>query len=305
MSDLRQRVPGHSLIDQLLREWDQGTIHFGRNTNEIVIDEEARGWYWGVLGERRIAELLSALGPEWVVLHSVPAGVNGRDIDHIAIGPAGVFTINTKYHPGKKIWAAGYGLMIDGFKHSEYLQAATREVLQARNVLTRAVGWEVPVAGVIVFVDPRSLTRKAPAGGGKVDLRIHSDRDLVAGLSGPPVLTAEQVAEVAAAASLPGTWLRAPEPSTIGDHISREFAALEDAVGGSMGGRASRPPVRRARTAPPSRSRHGSTRPAKSAPRGRRPRKKASTLDRLFTRVIVPVAAFGWLWFWLTQVYGK
>jgi hypothetical protein len=37
--------------------------------------------------------------PEWTVLHSVPVGTGSTDIDHIAIGPAGVFTLNTKYSP--------------------------------------------------------------------------------------------------------------------------------------------------------------------------------------------------------------
>lgn len=50
MSDLRTRVPGQSLIEELLRQWDRGTIHVDGSTNGIVIDEEAEGWCRGVLG---------------------------------------------------------------------------------------------------------------------------------------------------------------------------------------------------------------------------------------------------------------
>ena len=54
--------------------------------------------------------MLAQLGPEWTVLHSVPVGRGKSDIDHIAIGPPGVFTINTKFSPGKDVWVAGRGM---------------------------------------------------------------------------------------------------------------------------------------------------------------------------------------------------
>jgi hypothetical protein len=53
--DLALRAPGHSLIVKLLDEWDQGRIHFGEQPDTVEIDEDARGWYWGVLGEQRVA----------------------------------------------------------------------------------------------------------------------------------------------------------------------------------------------------------------------------------------------------------
>ena len=34
-------------------------------------------------------------------------GERGSDIDHLAIGPGGVFTINAKHHAGAKIWVGG------------------------------------------------------------------------------------------------------------------------------------------------------------------------------------------------------
>ncbi|MGB3909965.1 MAG: hypothetical protein WBL06_05795 [Pseudolysinimonas sp.] len=47
--DLAQRAPGHSLIEKLLDEWNQGRIHFGGQPDTVEIDEDARGWYWGAL----------------------------------------------------------------------------------------------------------------------------------------------------------------------------------------------------------------------------------------------------------------
>lgn len=302
-------MPGHSLIDQLLREWDLGNIHFGDTTDEVVIDDVARGWYLGVLGERRVAELLTQLGDEWTVLHSVPAGVNGRDIDHVVIGPGGVFTINTKNHPGKQIWAAGFGVMIDGFKHPEYLQAAVREVRQARTALSQRIGEAVTVTGIVVFVDPSSVTRKAASGDGDVEVRILADRELLDSLSGPVVLTPSQVARIATVASEPDTWLPSPEPSTVGSHIALEFAALEQAAVWAQPHDTPKTPTARTRSdlrrPRAAATRPASSRAARSGSSSRRPRKKASLGEQLFTRVVVPLAAFGGLWFYLTQVVGK
>lgn len=56
-------------------------------------------WRAGADGERRTAAALGDLGPEWHVVHDVPDGRG--NIDHIAVGPAGVFVIETKNLNGK------------------------------------------------------------------------------------------------------------------------------------------------------------------------------------------------------------
>jgi hypothetical protein len=53
----------------------------------------------GAQGEEHVGELLNALGDAgWRVIHD--ASLGRGNIDHILIGPAGVFTIETKSHPG-------------------------------------------------------------------------------------------------------------------------------------------------------------------------------------------------------------
>jgi len=49
------------------------------------------------------------------VLHAVPIGGRGSDIDHVLIGPGGVFVLNTKTHPGGKIWAGRNAIRVNGF----------------------------------------------------------------------------------------------------------------------------------------------------------------------------------------------
>jgi Nuclease-related domain len=53
----------------------------------------------GATGEEHVGALLEALDAEgWLVIHDATLG-NGN-VDHILIGPPGVFTIETKSHPG-------------------------------------------------------------------------------------------------------------------------------------------------------------------------------------------------------------
>jgi hypothetical protein len=65
-------------------------------------------------GEEAVAARLRKLGDRWKVLHAIPVGENGSDIDHVVIGPGGLFTINTKHHPNSAVWVGGNTFMVDG-----------------------------------------------------------------------------------------------------------------------------------------------------------------------------------------------
>jgi hypothetical protein len=73
--------------------------------------------YLGYCGERLIAERLRPLERRgWVVLHDVPAmGSSPFNLDHVAIGPAGVFVVETK-SPRKfvDVGSNGHRLEFDG-----------------------------------------------------------------------------------------------------------------------------------------------------------------------------------------------
>lgn len=59
-------------------------------------------WERGAEGERRTAEALAALpAHEWTVFHDVPWPGRARaNIDHVAVGPTGVFVIDSKHWSG-------------------------------------------------------------------------------------------------------------------------------------------------------------------------------------------------------------
>lgn len=300
MSDLRQRVPGHSLVDELLRQWDLGTIHIDPESDGIVIDDEAVGWYRGVIGERRVGSLLAHLGSAWTVLHSVPIGRGASDIDHIVIGQAGVFTINTKYSPGKEVWVGDHVVQLDR-NPTDFLRNSRFEAKRASARLTAAAGTTIPVTGLIVFVDPGRLTHASPAGDRMHDptVEVLRDSELLAAFATRPIFSAEQVQRIVENAVVPTTWHDAPAPSTIGRHISLEFEALEAAVGPRLAQPAARPapvsrPVRQRAPRYPVASPARRSAPARRPPRNRKPRQ--SPLEKLFRGLVVPAAMFAVAW---------
>ncbi|MDP9696147.1 UNVERIFIED_ORG: hypothetical protein J2X79_003726 [Arthrobacter globiformis] len=173
-----------------------------------------------------VGRVLEQLGPEWTVLHAVPVGTGSSDIDHVLIGPAGVFTLNTKNHAGQPIWVADSTFMVAG-KKQRHLYNAGYEASRAAKLLARAANEPVEVAGVVVVVAPKSMTvRKEPSG-----VVVVTDRQLLRWLNGrPSVLTPRQMAVIAAAAVRPGTWHRNPPAIVEPTSLVRDFAALRSLV---------------------------------------------------------------------------
>jgi hypothetical protein len=120
---------------------------------------EERAWRAGERGEVLVAKQLRKLGPRWHVLHSIPVGLNGADIDHLVIGPGGVFSLNAKHHSGKSIWVAGETFMVDGHRQP-YVRNSRFEAERVSKCLSRVAGFPVPARGVIVPVRAVSVTVK-------------------------------------------------------------------------------------------------------------------------------------------------
>ncbi|MGH3411422.1 MAG: nuclease-related domain-containing protein, partial [Streptosporangiaceae bacterium] len=125
----------------------------------------ARAFAIGARGERAVGRKLGrwAGRHDWHVLHAVPVGRRGADIDHVVIGPFGVVTINTKA-TGTTVWVGEHGMMIGGTR-VDYVRKSRSEAVRARRLLGRALGGQVPVQSVIVFVGARrfSIVRGGPA----------------------------------------------------------------------------------------------------------------------------------------------
>jgi hypothetical protein len=64
--------------------------------------EQARAWQRGATGERHTARLLDRLTPDgYVVLHDLAVPGSRANVDHLVIGPSGVFVIDSKQWTGR------------------------------------------------------------------------------------------------------------------------------------------------------------------------------------------------------------
>ena len=106
----------------------------------------------GILGEQDVAARLDPLTRTgWRVLHSVMVNESGGDIDHVLIGPPGVFTINTKSHPGGRVDIKSDAIWVGRYR-KDYAEHALAEAAQATNRLRFASGLNVTVIPTIIIL---------------------------------------------------------------------------------------------------------------------------------------------------------
>jgi hypothetical protein len=130
---------------------------FGRRT-------DASSWEAGAKGERVVDKRLGRLRRDgWTVLSSIVKR-SGADIDHLVIGPPGVFTINTKHHRDASIWVGENMVKVNNAKQPHYLRNSRHEAASAARVLTEAVGLDVIVTPVLAFVGAASINARDSSG---------------------------------------------------------------------------------------------------------------------------------------------
>lgn len=131
------------------------------------IHTEERAWRIGAVGEEKVGAQLAKLvkkDPRWRVIHAIPVGTRGSDIDHLIVGPGGVFTANAKHHPDAKIWVGGNTVMVNGSKQP-YVRNSRHEAARASDLLTQGVGFPVFVEGLIVTVNAADVVVKSQPDG--------------------------------------------------------------------------------------------------------------------------------------------
>jgi hypothetical protein len=97
---------------------------------------DAVAWRRGAAGERRTARLLGPLERHgWVVLHDLAVPGSRANIDHLVIGPAGVFVIDSKQYRGRLRLDASGRLWHGRYPLAPTLQAVEFEADQAAQIL--------------------------------------------------------------------------------------------------------------------------------------------------------------------------
>lgn len=225
---LGDRCAGQAVMAEALRIHDEEPPRswWGRLVGASPLSPRSRPWFKGAEGELAVGRILARLGPEWTVLHAVPVGAGASDIDHVLIGPAGVFTLNTKNHSGQTVWVGERAVLVAGQKQ-HHLSHARHEAARAAKRLSAAVGEPVQVTAVLVLVDPKQLTiKQRPA-----EVNVVTTRRLLRWLQRRrPVLTPEQVERLAAAAVIPRTWHDHPPLPEDPVALQERFAALQACV---------------------------------------------------------------------------
>ena len=221
---LRLRAPASSVIAELLRV--QAAVPARTGTQRFFgrspLSVESRPWYLGALGELEVARLLDRLDSAWFAIHAVPVGSAGSDVDHIVIGPGGVFTINAKFHEGGNVWVASRRLLVNG-QRTDHLRNADFEARRVAKLLTQAAGKPVDVTPVIAIVAARRLT-----------IRERPERVVVLAAPRLPrwiqtrtaVLSTNDITEISRVAAAPSTWGHPNIPSA----DLAKFAELRTAV---------------------------------------------------------------------------
>jgi hypothetical protein len=175
---------------------------FARFFGRSPFGSDNMSWYLGAKGEIVVGSILATLPPEWTALHIVPVRSATAEIDHLVIGPGGIFTITTKHHPLGDIRVARDTLQVDG-ESVPYLRNAEFEAERVTSLVQERMPLVAPVQPVIVFADPRLLTIEQKPEQVKV-LDAEDLRPWLVRLH--PVLSAGEVQEMADLLDSPQVW---------------------------------------------------------------------------------------------------
>ena len=135
---------------------------------------DAVAWRRGAAGERRTARLLDPLERQgWAVLHDLAVPGSRANLDHLVIGPGGVFVIDSKQYRGRLQFDPSGQLWHGRYPIAPTLRAVSFEADQAAQVLpdpgvvvlpvVAVHGAQVPWGKVVVEGVPVIAARRLPS----------------------------------------------------------------------------------------------------------------------------------------------
>ncbi len=125
--------------------------------------QSVTAWSHGAVGEKVVGARLAELAPQVLAVHDRRIPGSPANIDHIAVGPSGVFVIDAKYRQTGKVEVLRTGsifrpgpprLVVGGRNCMSLVQNMPRQVETVRRTLAQmAQAPEVPVRPVLAFVN--------------------------------------------------------------------------------------------------------------------------------------------------------
>ncbi len=127
---------------------------------EVIVDRELQAAMESWLGTggdevgpraSSVGERLDRLSEEgWETVHDVPLGRQGTCVEHLLIGPGGLFTVTERRHPGLRIVGRGRAMTVDG-RPVAYLRDVRLEATRTQDRLLAAGCAQIHVRAVLVL----------------------------------------------------------------------------------------------------------------------------------------------------------
>ncbi|MEO6500512.1 MAG: nuclease-related domain-containing protein [Jatrophihabitantaceae bacterium] len=125
--------------------------------------QSTTAWKSGAVGERKLGEKLAGLGETIIALHDRRVPKSRANLDHVVIGPAGVYVIDAKRHKNAKITVRRSGgilkpartqLMVSGRDKTKLVEAMAWQVAAVRAALAASPEFaDAAVIAALCFID--------------------------------------------------------------------------------------------------------------------------------------------------------
>lgn len=137
-------------------------------------------------------DLRRALGPRWYVVDGLSFGAQG-DVDHVVVGPSGVFVIETKYTDSTMDSRTGRALV------RSWIDQSHDNARRVGLLLKHNYGHDLEVTPRVIASGSEFLTLSSEVEGADVIRRRHLKAETDRWRKLPAVLTAEEVESIRAA----------------------------------------------------------------------------------------------------------
>jgi len=166
-------------------------------------------WESGAIDENPVfneLDRLRAADSRWSYLNSVPIGKKDLHIDHLVVGPGGVFAINAKHHRNARITVTGDTVTVNGIP-KPYVRNSRNQAQRASDLLTSATRISIRVRGLVVPAGAATFTVKHQSN----TVEVVNRSALVQFLrSQPPYLDGTTIDRILGYARLSSTWRPLP-----------------------------------------------------------------------------------------------
>jgi hypothetical protein len=230
---LRERVAGQSAMCDVVRAQASAPPRglAQRIFGFTPLTASSRARYRSALGELLVGDVLENLGQHWDVLHDLP--LSETVLEHLVIGPAGVFAVRTANFGAEEAVIDGPSLVVAGETH-DAIQRAAADAGEAAAILSAAAGESVRVRPLLVVVEPKRLAVKRAATGVRVLASWELERMLT---WAPRTLSGDDVARISDLADLVTTWPDSDALDLDTQKLHHDFAGIRAEVRTAVGRR--------------------------------------------------------------------